>query len=181
MFVGYGQQADENTGEMIDYWIIKNSWGNTWADGGFIKVKMGINACGCEGNTAYVDVQAEKDPETFPENEIPRGPDEENIDDYYDWYWKEDELSELEKYVYEEDEHYKWDYVRKMDWSADDIPNFEADNFEAHFLNLTSQRWLDDETVTHSIWTHELYVMLPKKWNPEYNNSGMVYIDGGNQ
>ena len=175
MFVGYGQELIND--EMVDYWIVKNSWGNEWADDGFIKVKMGINACGCEGNTAYVDVDAD----STVDNEIPRGPVDDNIEDFYDWYWKEDELSELEKYVYEEDSNYKWDYVKKMNWDETNIPNFEADNFEAHFLNLTSQRWLDDETVTHSIWTHELYVMLPKKFNPEYNNSAMVYIDGGNQ
>jgi C1A family cysteine protease len=42
--IGWGTENN------VDYWLIKNSWGNTWGAGGFIKVKRGT--CGIGGNCA---------------------------------------------------------------------------------------------------------------------------------
>jgi len=42
LVVGYGH--DSATG--LDYWLIKNSWGNRWGDHGYMKLKRGTGHCG---------------------------------------------------------------------------------------------------------------------------------------
>mmetsp|Transcript_22868 Transcript_22868/g.28054 ORF Transcript_22868/g.28054 Transcript_22868/m.28054 type:complete len:363 (-) Transcript_22868:215-1303(-) len=47
--VGWGY--DEDTGKR--HWIVRNSWGHYWGEMGFIKVEMGSNILGLEGEVAW--------------------------------------------------------------------------------------------------------------------------------
>jgi len=44
--VDIGGHAVVIVGYTPDYWIVQNSWAATWGDGGFIKMKRGMNICG---------------------------------------------------------------------------------------------------------------------------------------
>merc|ERR1712226_1455004 len=50
--VGYGFDEDSQK----DYWIVKNSWGAHFGQGGYIKIEMGSNVCGIENDVVYVNM-----------------------------------------------------------------------------------------------------------------------------
>jgi hypothetical protein len=56
--VGYG--TDNSSGTPVDYWLMRNSWGTYWADGGFVRVQRGMNWLGIELSCTVADATTEK-------------------------------------------------------------------------------------------------------------------------
>ncbi|XP_053320732.1 uncharacterized protein LOC128492263 [Spea bombifrons] len=58
IIVGYGTEYDKNNEDNNeDYWLIKNSWGEQWADEGYGKIKRNVNKCSIADMAATIDLQ----------------------------------------------------------------------------------------------------------------------------
>jgi len=52
LIVGYGVETDI-VGEKMPYWIVKNSWGASWGESGYIRLVRGSNECGIAQEPSY--------------------------------------------------------------------------------------------------------------------------------
>ena len=50
--VGYGH--DTTTG--MDYWVVRNSWGPSWGESGYVRMKRGVNMCNIASGPGYPTV-----------------------------------------------------------------------------------------------------------------------------
>jgi len=50
--VGYGSESGQ------DYWLVKNSWGTSWGQAGYIKISSDSNVCGVLNQPVYPQVSA---------------------------------------------------------------------------------------------------------------------------
>lgn len=48
LIVGYGTDSSGT-----DYWLVKNSYGTSWGENGYMRIKRGSNVCGVETNPYY--------------------------------------------------------------------------------------------------------------------------------
>jgi PhoPQ-activated pathogenicity-related protein len=74
----------------------------------------------------------------------------------------------LDDYVNAPDSHYKYEEVAQP---------FEGDGYMTYFLNMTSQKWLNESVTSQSIWSHYLVITIPDViQHPEH---AFLYITGG--
>ena len=46
--VGWGEGFCEATGRVEPYWVLRNSWGTPWGEGGWMRIARGYNVLGVE-------------------------------------------------------------------------------------------------------------------------------------
>merc|ERR1711976_924787 len=57
--VGYGTSTGGLFSSAKDYWKVKNSWGASWGESGYVRIQRGVNKCGiANGPPSYPTVNA---------------------------------------------------------------------------------------------------------------------------
>jgi len=51
--VGWGMEEASTKGDGTPYWIVRNSWGQFWGEGGFFRIRMGDNVMAIEQGCSF--------------------------------------------------------------------------------------------------------------------------------
>jgi len=67
--VGWGEEVGPSAGpakgEMIKYWVVRNSWGKDWGTQGYAKIRRGQNDAAIETSAPWVEPDMDRLPEGF--------------------------------------------------------------------------------------------------------------------
>ncbi|CAH1782902.1 unnamed protein product, partial [Owenia fusiformis] len=71
------------------------------------------------------------------------------------------------------------DYVNRPDsnYAYQRMAEYRESNSTVYIINMTSQRWMNDNVTSQSIWWHWLYLAIPD--NVQYYDSAFLYIHTG--
>lgn len=50
VIVGYGRDPVTN----LDYWKVRNSWGEDWGENGYVRIRRGVNMCNIESDAYFI-------------------------------------------------------------------------------------------------------------------------------
>ncbi|XP_060091303.1 autocrine proliferation repressor protein A-like [Heteronotia binoei] len=82
-----------------------------------------------------------------------------------------EDLKALEEFVNRPDPHYEYTFVKE----EPGLYTTERANF--HYINMTSQKWLDETEVDKAVWSHELIILYPTKL--KYGESCLLIVSSG--
>lgn len=64
--VGWGEEVGPS-GEILKYWIVRNSWGTDWGNLGYAKIRRGFNDAAIETSAPWIEPDMDRLPEGFLE------------------------------------------------------------------------------------------------------------------
>jgi C1A family cysteine protease len=74
LVVGYGTDASGGDDDGLDFWKVKNSWGASWGEEGFIRIQRGDDLCGIAMQASYPTGARTAPPRPEPASPPPPSP-----------------------------------------------------------------------------------------------------------
>ncbi|CBY35526.1 unnamed protein product [Oikopleura dioica] len=89
------------------------------------------------------------------------------LDSPYRYDCQSHDCSELDNYVWADNEGYSWEILEK---------NSSALGGTTYIVNMTSQYWLTEAEVNRNLWWHELILAIPDEYDSDLHGSGFLYV-----